>query len=468
MVTSLCWKVGSSEAGLNGMKQVAKRYKDGGKVGFAQLSPGIDLYVCPRSDTIITILAKYGFFKGMAAIEDDKDSLIGCFVWRRHRSSLDTVSKKQNKVKLPLAKKSPNSNTEISTITPLNADAREKVDGSLTTGSRIRSDAPESAISQNVEGNNIQSIQATTVVSNVAVNMKLAPSVPDSSLAVSRAHQADVHSNSNNLKCYGRLEAYTALINNSSEKEKTTSQLMGSLPFQPDYFLKQNKHIADDDDDLPEYDFSIECGISHTVQQTIVTNQSKSVAASGTASLGMEPTMPHMVQQTIVTNHSKSDAPSFSNRLETNQRLPPQSKQWEERTMLLPFYGERLLSTQSEMISNPSVCILKSNNFIHLKNRWDDDDDMPEWYPPDFCNRDHLPGMPMVKPSVPTVPPFFPNSTTEKKPLAPPMSTQIQTFPHGKQNYFVSAEEHVKFGPRSLLECNSSSSFVSFPYNFDG
>ncbi|KAF9615225.1 hypothetical protein IFM89_022487 [Coptis chinensis] len=72
MVISLCWKVGSSKTALSGMKEVAKGYKEEEKVGFAQPSRGIDLYVCPRSDIIITILAKYGFFKGMAALEDTK------------------------------------------------------------------------------------------------------------------------------------------------------------------------------------------------------------------------------------------------------------------------------------------------------------------------------------------------------------------------------------------------------------
>ncbi|KAA8522982.1 hypothetical protein F0562_009405 [Nyssa sinensis] len=57
-VISLRWKEGSSETGLTGMKEVAKGYKKGERVGFAQLSPGIDLYICPRSDIIITILAK--------------------------------------------------------------------------------------------------------------------------------------------------------------------------------------------------------------------------------------------------------------------------------------------------------------------------------------------------------------------------------------------------------------------------
>lgn len=85
MVISVCWKEGSSEFGLTGMKEVAKGYKKSSRVGFAQLLSGIDLYLCPRSDPIITILAKYGFFKGMAVLDGKPDSMIGCVVWRKNR-----------------------------------------------------------------------------------------------------------------------------------------------------------------------------------------------------------------------------------------------------------------------------------------------------------------------------------------------------------------------------------------------
>ncbi|XWS70741.1 hypothetical protein CRYUN_Cryun03dG0074600 [Craigia yunnanensis] len=40
MVVSLCWKEGSSKSGLAGLKEIAKGYKKGERVGFAQLSPG--------------------------------------------------------------------------------------------------------------------------------------------------------------------------------------------------------------------------------------------------------------------------------------------------------------------------------------------------------------------------------------------------------------------------------------------
>lgn len=87
MVISLYWNEESSNIGLNGMKEVTKGYKKSSRVGFAHLLSGTDLYICPRSDPIITILAKYGFFKGMSVLDDKPDSMIGCVVWRKNRPS---------------------------------------------------------------------------------------------------------------------------------------------------------------------------------------------------------------------------------------------------------------------------------------------------------------------------------------------------------------------------------------------
>uniref|UniRef100_A0A0D9WAA0 Spen paralogue and orthologue SPOC C-terminal domain-containing protein n=1 Tax=Leersia perrieri TaxID=77586 RepID=A0A0D9WAA0_9ORYZ len=84
MVISLYWKFGTSKAGLQGMKEVAQNFEVNQKVGFADICDGSSLYVCPRSDNVITILAKCGFFKGMSAVDTNQDSLIGCIVCRRN------------------------------------------------------------------------------------------------------------------------------------------------------------------------------------------------------------------------------------------------------------------------------------------------------------------------------------------------------------------------------------------------
>ncbi|URE30753.1 SPOC domain [Musa troglodytarum] len=119
MVISLCWKAGSSISGLTGMKEVAKVYQENGRVGFAQICPGIDLYVCPRSETIITILAKFGFFKGMAAVEEDQNSLIGCVVWRRGFQSLDSASKASDRKVTSLVEKPLSSSEILETNSPV-------------------------------------------------------------------------------------------------------------------------------------------------------------------------------------------------------------------------------------------------------------------------------------------------------------------------------------------------------------
>ncbi|KAI5445404.1 hypothetical protein KIW84_013588 [Lathyrus oleraceus] len=92
-VVSLYWKEGSSKLGFEDMKKVAKKYVEDGRVGIAKVINGIDLYVCPCSHTIITLLAKYGFFKlsDKTTIDQNKDYLIGCVVWKRNQINHPSV-----------------------------------------------------------------------------------------------------------------------------------------------------------------------------------------------------------------------------------------------------------------------------------------------------------------------------------------------------------------------------------------
>ncbi|CAK8532181.1 unnamed protein product [Lathyrus sativus] len=87
MVVSLDWKEGTSKLGLESMKKIEKKYVEDGRVGIAKVINGIDLYVCPCSDTIMTLLAQYGFFKfgDKTTFEKNKDYLIGCVVWKRNQ-----------------------------------------------------------------------------------------------------------------------------------------------------------------------------------------------------------------------------------------------------------------------------------------------------------------------------------------------------------------------------------------------
>jgi hypothetical protein len=64
--------------------------------------------VCPRNDTIITILAKNGFINGKKAIEENKHSFIGCVVWRKNKiNNPNSVHPKSSEKNDPIKKLSP-------------------------------------------------------------------------------------------------------------------------------------------------------------------------------------------------------------------------------------------------------------------------------------------------------------------------------------------------------------------------
>ncbi|KAF7082471.1 hypothetical protein CFC21_086340 [Triticum aestivum] len=89
MVISLLLNVESSKNGLEGMKQVAKMLKVNKRIGLATTEDGSYIYVCPGHKDIITVLAKYGFWKGASTIDTNQDSLIG-FVVRDRKSPVNT------------------------------------------------------------------------------------------------------------------------------------------------------------------------------------------------------------------------------------------------------------------------------------------------------------------------------------------------------------------------------------------
>ena len=59
------------------------------RIGLATTEDGSYIYVCPGHKDIITVLAKYGFWKGASTIDTNQDSLIG-FVVRDRKSPVNT------------------------------------------------------------------------------------------------------------------------------------------------------------------------------------------------------------------------------------------------------------------------------------------------------------------------------------------------------------------------------------------
>uniref|UniRef100_R7WB27 Spen paralogue and orthologue SPOC C-terminal domain-containing protein n=1 Tax=Aegilops tauschii TaxID=37682 RepID=R7WB27_AEGTA len=89
MVISLCLNAESSKDGLEGMKEVAKMLKVNKRIGLATIEDDTCIYVCPGQKEIITVLQKYGFWKGASTVHTNQDSLIG-FVVRDRGSPVNT------------------------------------------------------------------------------------------------------------------------------------------------------------------------------------------------------------------------------------------------------------------------------------------------------------------------------------------------------------------------------------------
>ena len=71
------------------LMQVAKMLKVNKRIGLATTEDGSYIYVCPGHKDIITVLAKYGFWKGASTIDTNQDSIIGFVVWDQ-KSLLNT------------------------------------------------------------------------------------------------------------------------------------------------------------------------------------------------------------------------------------------------------------------------------------------------------------------------------------------------------------------------------------------
>ncbi|CAK9137385.1 unnamed protein product [Ilex paraguariensis] len=396
-VISLCWKEGSSATGLEGMKEVAKGYQKGKRVGFAQLAPGVDLYICPRSEAIITILAKYGFFKGMTAVEDNQDSLIGCVVWRKNRTSSNTGAK-TSEIK-------DNSLPEQPLKSPSDSSTQQVAEKSLSPGPPTQESLPLAPVTYvpslgSAEGNvaankNIEASETHIDVRNFSSGVNSSPtsSVPSKSSYVPMERQTSAQSHSPRQATRGHL----------LEVEATPIHCSGAEQLKPSLELKQTvislpsdvrkPTMPTDDDDLPEFDFNTACGISLTPRskpldaamlgKQLPDEGIKNINASG------PPSMP--VVQSIPVSRQRLDS-SILSRIPsvTSQGMPP-PKGVSERESQIPAFRnlQDNVGVQSKVTpTSVSAAALASskdsfNELPQKKNLFDDDDDMPEWCPPD-------------------------------------------------------------------------------------
>lgn len=236
--------------------QVAKGYREGGRVGIVKLSPGIDLYICPCSDTIITILAKHGFFKGMAAVVDNKDSLIGCVVWRKNGASTNSATKKSDRNSCSLSEHlfnlSSSSSNQRSTEKKLSST--QPVQESILIASETESSTLQSAGTSKTEGKHLKSCEVQLGLQNSSAS---ADNFIDSKCAIDSASVKGSMSQSSDVEAPLRHKSGMERPEHGVELQKPVFLTC------PSGVTKQPKYTLDDDD-LPEFDFGTACGISRT------------------------------------------------------------------------------------------------------------------------------------------------------------------------------------------------------------
>lgn len=375
MVISLRCKEGSSKSGLAGMKEVAKGYKKGMRVGFVQVSQGIDLYVCPRSDSIITILAKHGFFKGMAAVEDNQDSLIGCVVWRRNQASSSSVLKKSERKHGSLSEQPLKSPSDSSV---------ERVDHKalsccIQVGSRTDCTTLDGDENNNVEHKDTETKQVQTelrITSSTINNLLLTSTILSNSPSMLNGLQtSSTHDSASYLPAMGKfLQVGPLVMNNSEEKPKTSELCKHGSQLSTD-IAKKPLH-APYDDDLPEFDFGTACGILQTPTSKPlhgVMADNKLPAEELKKILESLPQITPTVQSMLVSNQRELrdfNPPRLP--LDTLLKMPVQRKICVDGMNVLPPNLEEKRMPVTTTSARP------------LKNLFDDDDEMPEWSPPDF------------------------------------------------------------------------------------
>ncbi|KAL4297179.1 hypothetical protein GQ457_12G024030 [Hibiscus cannabinus] len=470
MVVSLCWKEGSSKSGLVGLNQISKGYKKGERVGFAQLSQGIDLYICPRSDAIITILAKHGFFKGMAAIEDKKNSLIGCVVWRRNHGPSDSITKKLEK------------KHSSSTEQPLSSHSEEKVSENdlpcAQESQPVTCTSIESAVIDKNEGDNVGSSDSQLALhtSPASADLLLKTSALSNYSGISLGLQTSSSSDSVSLfrpKGQSSVKEMPRIDNSKPEEIKSLLALENPVLSLPPVVIKE--HIpAIDDDDLPEFDFGVECGISKT---------SRSKALDKT-----------VFEKNVVVEGLKKVVSTFPLALPTTQSLPAQNKRLAEdflphgfafnsslnlppgkkvckldQVSALPII-EAKHTAKSSSVFKPVI----TSTVAPQKNIFDDDDDIPEWCPPhvELHKQTFLESTTVARTSIrPTLSnpklrsssPGHPNPPFPSLACQLPFNTQRSSYASQSQvTAFVKppqprqTDRYIQRAPSSLMGSNSS------------
>ena len=310
----------------------------------------------------------------MAAVEDNQDSLIGCVVWRRKQASSSSVLEKSVRKHGSLSEQPLKSPSDSSV---------ERVDHKalsccIQVGSRTDCTTLDGDENNNVEHKDNETKQVQTelrITSSTINNLLLTSTILSNSPSMLNGLQtSSTQDSASYLPDMGKLLQVGPLVmNNSEEKPKTSELRKHGSQLSTDIAKKPLR--APYDDDLPEFDFGTACGILQTptskpLHGAIADN--KLPAEELKKILESLPQITPTVQSMLVSNQRELrdfNPPRLP--LDTLLKMPVQRKICVDgMNVLLPNLEEKRMS-------------VTTTSARPLKNLFDDDDDMPEWSPPD-------------------------------------------------------------------------------------
>lgn len=453
MVISIHWKVGSPEAGLTGMQEIAKSYKQGERVGFAELAPGVDLYVCPPDETMVNMLIKHGFIKNMENENKKHEGLIGCVVWRRHNVTSNVTSKTPeqyvNAHRLALSGQLLDSPSHPGVPQWLPHGNHDPING---VGACLETISSDVKTQSDVDESRLQTIQSPNQIASPVASAKAETeqntakdAAPDTTIFHGQLTRISGQGNLNAefsprvMSSYPhdpRINTSNAFTQIAFPRGVRNDDLTGEVT--PNFGLKESALLnsegvknqnSDDDDDLPEFDFTAVSGTSQTPVSRILP-PCNDVQSFPLHQFSFQP-------PTTVCNQNPLQPPVLSISSQWQQgghQIKPQVSRHPttpypsvQVSNLIPRFGQNgttsefastencrpkvpqihiasPLCTQPSMLSLPHVpskiqSPCPPTNEVK-KSLWDDDDDdIPEWCPP-YLEQHGFPGPPM-----PAVPP---------------------------------------------------------------
>ncbi|GAB2232593.1 hypothetical protein Drorol1_Dr00011635 [Drosera rotundifolia] len=371
MVMSLHWKEGFSKDGLQSIKEVGKKYKQGKRVGYAQPASGIDLYICPRSEWIITILAKHGFFKGKVAVDDNQDSWIACAVWRKSvPAKSNTKGLKEKSESEPKKPPSSPANSTTQHVNGLSLVPDQKSGKGLAA-----SEAGESSGESKIPDITAPPEPASSNCASQSGNSSVSLGQPKP------VSQADLASLKKTLMHLSQIDA-SVLRCLGLEELKANLEIVKSINPSPRGTTTAVATPSREEDDLPEYHFAVipnkpsqlepiydrlRAGGYRGTRGTAPRETSSILGPSSSAYLGIDSLALHRQHQDAYEGDS-SRKRARDHESQVHAILDKQER-------IAASCGTTMSSVPSEAMSGT-----KSKGLFDDE----DDDDMPEWCPPGF------------------------------------------------------------------------------------